>query len=51
VLCERPALSDPETATDNDFAGDFLKMDEALTVCARRHEDLVKFERGGNTRS
>lgn len=43
--CDPPVLSDPETATDNDFAADMLRLGEAYVACSARHDSLVKFEK------
>ena len=46
--CVDPVLSDPDTATDNDFAADMTALAQAYVACKARHNALVQFEQAGN---
>lgn len=42
--CLDPILSNPDTATDNDFAADMLHLAQAYEACKERHHNLIQFE-------
>lgn len=45
--CVDPALvGDPDTATDNEVAGERINVSEAYMACKRLHADLVTFVKG-----
>jgi hypothetical protein len=39
-------VPDPDTASDNEVAGERIRVAEAYLACKRRHADLVSFVRG-----
>lgn len=46
--CQDPELvADPDTADDNEIAGERVRVAEAYLACKQRHADLVTFETGG----
>ena len=45
--CVDPVLSDPETASDNDFGADMVRLNEAYLACKARHQSLIDFEKAG----
>lgn len=48
--CVDPVLSNPDTATDNDFAADQVRLADAYLACKVRHQKLIDFEKAGNGR-
>lgn len=46
--CVDPVLiENPDTATDNDIAGERIRVAEAYLACKQRQADLSAFMRGG----
>lgn len=43
--CSIPSVSDPDTASDNDIASDYVNVAQALAECAVRHHNLIQFEK------
>lgn len=46
--CVDPALSDPDTATDNDFAADLLSLANAYEACKQQNHSIIQFEQAGH---
>jgi hypothetical protein len=46
--CKDPDLvANPDTETDNDVAGERIRVAEAFKACKVKHGDLATFVRGG----
>lgn len=46
--CADPVLVDnPDTATDNETAGERIRVADAYVTCKRRQADLATFVKGG----
>lgn len=46
--CVDPVLiEDPDTATDNDIAGERIRVAEAYLACKQKQADLATFVKGG----